>query len=166
MDHDDPDLRSLTADIVAAYVGSRNHVAAADLPSLIGSVHAALTELGAPPTLEPVRAEPAMPLRKAVQADAITCLFDGKRFKSLKRHLATEHQMTPAEYRAHWGLPKDSPMVAPDYANARSTLARAIGLGRKPVADNAPVALAGRDAPPPGDATPPVQAKRGRGKSS
>jgi predicted transcriptional regulator len=162
MDDEPRDLRLMTADIVAAFVGSRNHVTAAELPNLISTVHAALSGLQVPTEPTPVKQEPAVPLRKAVQPDAITCLFDGKSFKSLKRHLANEHQMTPAEYRAHWGLPKDSAMVAPNYAKARSDLARLMGLGRKAAAE--PVGLTGRDASPPGDETPPVQAKRGRRK--
>lgn len=130
MDNDTPDLRLMTADIVAAYVGSRNHVTTTELPNLISTVHAALSGLGTPSVQEPVKAEPAVSLRKAVQPDAITCLFDGKAFKSLKRHLANEHQMSPAEYRDYWGLPKDSAMVAPNYAKARSDMARSMGLGQ------------------------------------
>lgn len=135
MDNVDCDLRLMTADIVAAYVGSRNHVTATDLPNLIASVHAALSGLDAPVVEEIVKAGPAVPLRKAVQPDAITCLTCGKRFKSIKRHIQKDHQMSPPEYRAHWGLPEHSPMVAPNYSSARSALARAMGLGRKLVED-------------------------------
>ncbi|MBW3558813.1 MAG: MucR family transcriptional regulator, partial [Proteobacteria bacterium] len=120
MDDDTPDLRLMTADIVAAYAGSRNHVSTADLPNLISSVHAALSGLGAPSVQEPVKAEPAVSIRKAVQPDAITCLACGKRFKSLRRHIENAHGQTPAEFRAHWALPATFPMVAPNYASARS----------------------------------------------
>ena len=130
MDDQHRDLRLMTADIVAAYAGSRNHVSTAELPSLISSVYTALSALSTPAIPEPVKQEPAVPLRKAVQPDAVTCLFDGKKFKSLKRHLAKDHQLSPADYRAYWGLPTDSPMVAPNYAKARSDLARSMGLGQ------------------------------------
>jgi len=163
MDDNAPDLRLMTAEIVSAFVGSRNHVTAAELPTLIATVHAALSGLGAATEAAPVRQEPAVPLRKAVQPDAITCLFDGKAFKSLKRHLANEHAMSPAEYRTHWGLPKDSPMVAPNYAKSRSDLARSMGLGRKAATEVAPAT--GRDAPAPGDQTPPVKPKAARRKA-
>jgi predicted transcriptional regulator len=125
-------LIELTADIVAAYV-STNNVSSDSLTSLIGDVHKALyrTARGtaapkaAPPT-------PAVPVRKSMAAQHIVCLEDGKAFKSLKRHLRTHHDLTPDEYRQKWGLPADYPMVAPDYAKARSHLARKMGLGRKP----------------------------------
>lgn len=123
-------LRLMTADIVSAYVGSRNHVQAAELPNLIQAVHSALATLAGAPEPEPVQAEPAVPIRKAVTPDAITCLSCGKKFKALKRHIRVDHDQTPAEYRALWGLPPTFPMVAPNYASARSALARAMGLGQ------------------------------------
>lgn len=130
-----PNHIDFTADIVAAYV-SNNSVAAADLPALIESVHRALGQLGAPvaPTVE--EQKPAVPVKKSVTPEYIICLEDGKKFKSLKRHLRTSYGMTPDAYREKWGLPKDYPMVAPAYAAARSELAKNMGLGqsRKKVA--------------------------------
>ncbi|WP_297509359.1 MucR family transcriptional regulator [uncultured Caulobacter sp.] len=132
---DQSDLIEMTAGIVSAYVGN-NMVATADLPALIKQVHAALTTVGAP-AAEPAQApkEPAVPIKKSVTPDFLICLEDGRKFKSLKRHLRTKYDMTPEEYRAKWGLPKDYPMVAPNYAEARSSLAKQMGLGqggRKP----------------------------------
>ena len=121
----------LAAEIVAAFV-SNNSVPASALPELIASVHAAFRQLGsanAEPEPEPL--SPAVPIRKSVKPDSIVCLEDGKRFKSLKRHLRTDHDLTPDEYRAKWGLPKDYPMVAPTYAAARSELAKSMGLGQR-----------------------------------
>jgi len=135
-DQADPDLIALTTDIVAAYVG-KNSVAANDLPALIASVHGALKNTGAgtaPVSSEPLK--PAVPIRKSITPDYLICLEDGRHFKSMKRHLAGLG-MTPEDYRAKWGLPKDYPMVAPNYAAARSALAVASGLGkggRKPSA--------------------------------
>jgi predicted transcriptional regulator len=131
----------LTADIVGAYV-SRNAVSITDLPKLIADVHDALTVLGAPAM--PAEAEapkPAVSIRKSITPDFLICLEDGKRFKSLTRHL-TKLGLTPDAYRAKWNLPKDYPMVAPNYAATRSQLARDNGLGRKapePVAAPTPV---------------------------
>lgn len=125
-------LMTLTADIVASHVAN-NSVAVSDLPALIGNVHAALAGLGG--TVEAVadaEQKPAVSVRSSVKPDHIICLEDGKKFKILKRHLATDHAMTPAEYRAKWNLPADYPMVAPSYAEARRTMAKTIGLGRKP----------------------------------
>lgn len=136
------ELVDLSAMIVAAYV-AHNNVARADLPGLIESTHAALGRLGAEPAA-PV-AEPLVPavsIRKSVTPDAIICLEDGKAFKSLKRHLRTSFNLTPEEYRAKWGLPADYPMVAPAYAEARSALAKSLGLGRKPAPAAAPVKAA------------------------
>ncbi|MEH6678173.1 MucR family transcriptional regulator [Phenylobacterium sp.] len=128
------DLAGMTADIVTAYV-SNNAVAPDDLAGLITGVHAALIGVtsGAEPEKEPQ--EPAVPIRKSVTPDYIISLEDGSRYKSLKRHLSAKYGMTPEEYRAKWGLPHDYPMVAPNYAKARSDLARQMGLGqggRKP----------------------------------
>ncbi len=118
-----------TADIVAAYV-SNNSVSAADLPGLIESIHRALGQLGTPMAAPVEELKPAVPVKKSVTPDYIICLEDGKKFKSLKRHLRTSYGMTPDVYREKWGLPKDYPMVAPAYAAARSELAKNMGLGQ------------------------------------
>src|SRR3954465_3477522 len=121
----------LTAHIVSAYV-SNNPTQAADIPGLIGQVHAALLRVSsgrAEPPLEP--AKPAVPVKKSMTADYLICLEDGKRFKSLKRHLRTQYGMTPEQYRDKWGLAPDYPMVAPNYAVARSQLAKKMGLGQQ-----------------------------------
>ena len=147
-------VSELTADIVAAYV-SNNSVRAEDLAQLIGDVHTALQQTRngkAEPAPEPQ--EPAVSVKKSVSPDFIVCLEDGKKFKSLKRHLQGEHGMTPAEYRAKWGLKKDYPMVAPNYSESRSLLARALGLGRK-AATGAETALAKQ-----GTTSPRKRAKR------
>jgi len=123
-------LITLTSDIVAAHV-SNNGVAVDELPLLIQNVYGALAGLGAAPQAEEKR-DPAVSIRSSVKPDHIVCLEDGKKMKMLKRHLMTDHGLTPAEYRARWGLPADYPMVAPDYAEKRRTLAKQIGLGRKP----------------------------------
>ena len=122
---------TLTADIVAAHV-SNNSVAVSDLPTLIANVHNALAGLGGSAPAPEVRAEPAVSIRASVKPDYIVCLDDGKKLKMLKRHLMTHYGMTPDEYRAKWGLPADYPMVAPNYAEQRRSLAVKIGLGRKP----------------------------------
>ena len=121
-----------TADIVSAYV-SNNSIQSSDLPALISEIHAAMHQtLGGPAEPEPEPQKPAVSIKKSVTPDYIICLDDGKKFKSLKRHVRTFHDQTPEEYRAKWGLPHDYPMVAPNYAKARSMLAKKIGLGRKP----------------------------------
>ena len=127
-------LITLTADIVAAHV-SNNNVTVDDVPALITSVHNALSGLGEPEQPEEDPLEPAVSVRASVKKDAITCLDCGKRMKMLKRHLSTEHDMTPDEYRARWDLPADYPMVAPNYAETRRDLAKQIGLGRQPNAN-------------------------------
>ncbi len=125
-------LIDLTADVVSAYV-SNNPVPVAELPSLISNVHSALQQQTAAPAQEASESQkPAVPIKKSVTPDYIVCLEDGKQFKSLKRHLSTHHGLSPDEYRAKWGLPADYPMVAPNYAAARSALAKSMGLGRKP----------------------------------
>lgn len=124
-------LITLTADIVAAHV-SNNSVAVSDLPVLIQNVHTALKGLGGPATPPAVKLEPAVSVRASIKPDYIVCLEDGKKLKMLKRHLMTHYGMTPDDYRAKWGLPADYPMVAPNYAEQRRTLAVKIGLGRKP----------------------------------
>jgi predicted transcriptional regulator len=120
----------MTADIVSAYVGN-NSVAAADLPALIQSVHRALAGVaGGVETVEVAPKEPAVPVKRSITPEFLICLEDGRKFKSLKRHLRTKYNMSPEEYRAKWGLPKDYPMVAPNYAKARSELAKQMGLGQ------------------------------------
>ena len=123
-------LLTLTADIVAAHV-SNNSVAVNDLPNLIQNVHAALSAISHDVAAPEARPEPKVSIRSSVKSDAIACLECGKRQKMLKRHLMTNHQMTPAEYRQRWGLAADYPMVAPNYAEQRRTLAKSIGLGTK-----------------------------------
>ena len=121
----------LTADIVSAYV-SNNSVAAADIPALINQVHGALQRVSTgqgEASSEPLK--PAVPVRRSITNDYIVCLEDGKKFKSLKRHLRTQYNMTPEQYREKWGLPPDYPMVAPNYAAARSQLAKQMGLGQQ-----------------------------------
>jgi predicted transcriptional regulator len=130
----DNDLIDLSTDIVCAFV-SHNTLNVADLPKLIADVHTALKGLQgavAADTAEELR--PAVPVRKSVTPEYIVCLEDGKKFKSLKRHLRTHYNLSPEEYRAKWGLPADYPMVAPSYSETRSRLAKDNGLGRKPVA--------------------------------
>jgi predicted transcriptional regulator len=121
---------TLTSDIVAAHV-SNNSVSVDEVPALIQNVYGALASLGVAPAPE-VKLEPAVSIRSSIKNDHIVCLEDGKKMKMLKRHLMTDHGLTPAEYRARWNLPADYPMVAPDYAEKRRTLAKEIGLGRKP----------------------------------
>ena len=125
-------LTNLASEIVAAYVAN-NSVPAADLPGLIRSIHQTLGTLGqAPsPTTEAEQPQPAVPIKKSVTEDYLISLFDGRKFKSLKRHLSAEHGMTPDEYRTMFSLPKDYPMVAPAYAKQRSSLAKSLGLGRR-----------------------------------
>ena len=127
---DKSEVIEMTADIVAAYVGA-NSVAAGDLPSLIQSVHRALSGVAAGSDVaEAAPKEPAVPLKKSITPDYLICLEDGRKFKSLKRHLRTKYNMSPEDYRAKWGLAKDYPMVAPNYAKARSELAKQMGLGQ------------------------------------
>lgn len=125
------DYIGLTADIVSAYV-SNNSVAAGDISSLISQVHSALMRVSVGQS-EPVgdSAKPAVAVKKSITPDFIVCLEDGKKFKSLKRHLRTQYNMTPEHYREKWGLPPDYPMVAPNYAEARSQLAKQMGLGQQ-----------------------------------
>jgi predicted transcriptional regulator len=127
-----PDMMALTAKIVAAYV-SNNTISSADVPQLINETFAALNratgDAGAAPPREELK--PKVPVKKSVMPDFIICLEDGKKFKSLKRHLRTHYSLTPEEYRAKWDLPPDYPMVAPNYARARSELAKKMGLGTR-----------------------------------
>jgi predicted transcriptional regulator len=135
----------LTADVISAYV-ARNSVSASALPDIISSVHAALTALSAPaPAPEAAKPVPAVPIKKSVTPDYLISLEDGRRYKSLKRHLRGRG-LTPAEYRTKWGLPADYPMVAPNYAATRSELAKSMGLGRKRV-DTAVQPVQGAKAP-------------------
>ncbi|WP_413204676.1 MucR family transcriptional regulator [Rhodospirillum sp. A1_3_36] len=124
------ELVELTSTIVAAHVAN-NSVPLSDLPDLIASVYKSLTELGAAPTVVEEKPQPAVPIKKSVTQDFIICLEDGKKLKMLKRHLKTAYGMTPEEYREKWGLPSDYPMVAPSYADHRSSLAKKIGLGTR-----------------------------------
>jgi len=129
VDHDE--LVQLTADIVSAYV-SNNTIASGEIGKLIEDVHAALRRApNAVDSQEPERREPAVPIRRSVTPDYIVSLEDGRKFKSLKRHLMNTYGLTPDQYRTKWGLPRDYPMVAPNYARARSELAKSMGLGRK-----------------------------------
>jgi predicted transcriptional regulator len=123
-------LITLTADIVSAHV-SNNSVAVSDLPALIANVHGALSGLGERPAEAPVKLEPKVSIRSSIKPDYIVCLEDGKKLKMLKRYLKTNFDMTPDDYRQRWGLSADYPMVAPNYAEQRRTLAKKIGLGTK-----------------------------------
>jgi predicted transcriptional regulator len=121
----------LAAEIVSAYV-SNNSVPASDLPSLLSDVHSALVRVSTGvAVVAPEAAKPAVPPKKSITNDYIVCLEDGRKFKSLKRHLRTQYNMSPEEYREKWGLPPDYPMVAPAYAKARSALAKQMGLGQQ-----------------------------------
>jgi predicted transcriptional regulator len=143
-----PNYIELCADIVSAYV-SNNSVPAADLPVLLNSVYAALTKTAQGQQEEP-KAElvPAISVRKSVTPDYIICLEDGKKFKSLKRHLRSTYDMTPEQYRAKWSLPADYPMVAPNYAKARSELAKTMGLGQQRKKNTALTETAANDGVP------------------
>lgn len=134
------DVLTLAAEIVSAYA-SRNQMSQGDLPGLIQSIHATLTGLagghshaGAEAPKAEAPPAPAVPIDASVGKDAIVCLDCGKSFKTLKRHISTEHGMLPADYRARWGLSKDYPLVAPSYSKRRADTAKKIGLGRKPKA--------------------------------
>lgn len=140
----------LTAGIVSAYV-SNNSVPPSDLPSLIASISTSLSKLAGAVETEPPSLVPAINPKRSVHPDYIICLEDGKKYKSLKRHLAAHHGLTPNEYRAKWGLPADYPMVAPNYSASRSATAKKMGLGRKPKAPPAPE---------------PAPAKRGRKRAT
>ena len=122
-------MKEQVAEIVAAYV-RKNLVAATELPSLINQVNQTLSSLGQP-LAAPAMLSPAVPIKRSVQPEAITCLDCGHRQRILKRHLMTAHQLTPAAYRERWGLKADYPLVAPSYAARRSELAKAAGLGKK-----------------------------------
>ncbi|MDO9460438.1 MAG: MucR family transcriptional regulator [Alphaproteobacteria bacterium] len=124
-------LIDMTAEIVSAYVGN-NEITAAELPSLIQQVYVSLADVSQGVTIgDNEMLKPAIAVKRSVSSDYIVCLEDGKKFKSLKRHLRAHYDMSPDEYRTKWGLPKDYPMVAPNYALARSALAKQMGLGQK-----------------------------------
>lgn len=142
------DVLGLTAQIVSAYL-SKNAVSGDELPALIRDVHQTLSGVGAEPPPPAEAAQPAVPVTKSVFPDYIVCLEDGKQMTMLKRHLMTEHNLTVDQYRAKWGLPSNYPMVAPNYAETRSTLAKKMGLGRSRSV-----------APPP--PPPPAKGKPGR----
>jgi predicted transcriptional regulator len=128
---DNGGLIELTTEVVSAYV-SNNTVAAGDLAGLIGDVYNALARVGNGPVAAPAEPlKPAVNPKKSITPDYIICLEDGKKFKSLKRHLSSMYSMSPEQYREKWGLPSDYPMVAPNYAEARSRLAKEMGLGQK-----------------------------------
>jgi predicted transcriptional regulator len=123
------ELVERVADIVAAYV-TNNPVQAPNLPELIDTVHRSLSQLASGKATAELP-EPAVPVKRSVRSDHIVCLEDGNKFKSLRRHLATAHGLTPEEYRERWNLPADYPLVAPAYSSERSELAKKLGLGRK-----------------------------------
>jgi predicted transcriptional regulator len=137
------ELLALTAEIVAAHVGN-NTVASAEVAALIQSVFDTLSGLGSEEPAVSVELTPAVPIQRSVTDDHIVCLEDGKKLKMLKRHLLTDHGLTPQAYRAKWGLKPDYPMVAPNYAQKRQELARKIGLGRRPRVDPQPAPKATR----------------------
>ena len=126
---DSPNYIELAADIVSAFV-SNNSVQVAELPTLIANVHAALQNVGKPAPKEKAKPVPAVPIKKSITPDFLISLEDGKRYKSLKRHLAGRG-LTPEQYRDKWGLPRDYPMVAPNYSAQRSELVRSMGLGQR-----------------------------------
>ena len=123
------EILGLTSEIVAAHV-SNNTVALSDLPGLIEQVFRTLASVGGTNGASADRPTPAVPIKKSITPDFIVCLEDGKQLKMLKRHLKTRYNMTPEEYRERWGLPRDYPMVAPNYSKERAKMAKKIGLGR------------------------------------
>ena len=146
-------LLELTAKIVSAHV-THNSVSEDDLPALISTVFRTLANVGTA-AVEPAKTEPAVPIKKSVFRDHLVCLECAKSFKTLRRHLNTDHDLTPESYRAKWALPASYPMVAPSYAATRSSLAKSLGLGRKP---------AGPVAEPEVKVTRLPEVKRGRGR--
>ncbi|CAO4178044.1 MucR family transcriptional regulator [Methylorubrum populi] len=161
------DRVALTVDIISAFV-SNNSIASSELPILIASVHRSLTQLTERPS-EPDTPPltPAVPIRRSIQQDFLICLEDGKKFKSLKRHLRTRYNLSPDEYRARWNLPDDYPMVAPSYAATRSELARTMGLGqqrRKWPAKAAPQTAT--ESTSTEDEAPRAERRRGRARSA
>ena len=148
-DNGAPDsMLALTTKIVAAYI-SKNAMPGTELPALIDRVFQSLAGLTTSSVASPgARPDPAVPVKKSVFADYIVCLEDGKKLKMLKRHLMASYGMTPDAYRQRWGLPSNYPMVAPNYADMRSTLAKSIGLGRKPAAAEPDADVTGQDEAP------------------
>ena len=140
-DAQEPRLIELATGIVSAYV-AHNAVPVGELPTLIRTIHGSLDRMQSNAAPEPVpeTQQPAVPIKKSIADDYIVCLEDGRKFKSLKRHLQAAYGLSPDQYRTKWGLPRDYPMVAPAYASKRSELARKIGLGRKPEVDADPEA--------------------------
>lgn len=155
-------LLTLTSDIVAAHVGN-NSVMVSDMPQLIASVHGALAGLGIEETAVEALPEPAVPIRSSVKPDYIVCLEDGRKMKTLRRHLKTAYNMTPDDYRKRWNLPADYPMVAPGYTARRRELAITIGLGRKQA--KAAAAQAPESSSPPVKAAPKKRAPRKSAKA-
>ena len=153
-DTENADLLALTAEIVSAHVGN-NAVAVSDLSNLIRNVFDALAQLGAAPMVDVPDQRPAVSVRLSVKPDHLVCLEDGRKQKTLKRHLMTSHGLTPDAYRAKWNLPADYPMVAPNYAAQRSAMAVQIGLGRKP---------GGASTKPPATKPTPAAAPKKRGR--
>lgn len=153
----------MAADIVSAFV-SHNSVPASDLPNLIHSVHGALHKIAGTKVEEPIEQTkaPAVPIKKSIADDYLICLEDGKKFKSLKRHLRTQYNMSPSEYREKWGLSGDYPMVAPNYARARSALAKEMGLGQQ--RKKALSVRSAIQAPAPEIAAQAAEPKKGRGR--
>lgn len=130
MSDEDNSVIEMAADIVSAYVGN-NTISVNDLPNLIKNVHAALSGVQTGTTAEPATPQtPAVAVRRSITPDFLICLEDGRKFKSLKRHLQTKYDLSPDAYRAKWNLPRDYPMVAPNYAASRSALAKSMGLGQ------------------------------------
>jgi predicted transcriptional regulator len=151
---DTPTLLELTARIVSAYAGNAT-LSATQLTEVIGVVSRALSDVGNAPAAAAVEAQmPAVPIKKSVTPDFIVCLEDGKKLKMLKRHLMSTYGLTPADYRTKWGLPRDYPMVAPNYAATRSQLAKKIGLGRTPAPVAPPAPVKAARAAKPADAQP------------
>lgn len=130
-------LVTLTVDITRAYL-NHNQIAASELPAVIEAIHAAFEKASQPAAIDASPPEPAVSVRASVKPDYLICLEDGRKLTMLKRYLRTRYNLTPEEYRARWGLPRDYPMVAPAYSSRRSTLARASGLGRNPVVEPEP----------------------------
>jgi predicted transcriptional regulator len=161
-DNEDQGLLSLTTEIVASFVGN-NPVAIGDLPAVIAAVFGTLRSVAQGGAEKPAEAPvPAVPIKKSIGTDFLVCLEDGQKLKSLKRHLASHHQLTPDQYRQRWGLAKTYPMVAPVYRAQRSALAKQIGLGRKPAAAAPSPALTATSAAP----QPPRRAAGRRKKTS
>jgi predicted transcriptional regulator len=159
------DILGLTAQIVSAHV-AKNKLGAEALPALIQSVYRSLSTAGETAPVAVVALSPAVPIKKSVFPDFIVCLEDGKKLKMLKRHLQASYGLTPDGYRAKWGLPRDYPMVAPNYAATRSGLAKKIGLGRKPAPSPEPAHEVEVEAEAAAEAeTPKKPARRARAKA-